>query len=312
MIGGCLPLECGKRPFFHKNAFLLNSGRNALRLFLRKTGIEKIFVPIFTCPVVVDAVKSENVTPVFYDLNEDLSPSVKIEENDFLLMNNRFGLTYRLVEQTVKKHPKTIVDSAQSFYAPATGLADIYSPRKFFGLPDGGALVCPDLTHQDEPKERDFSYDRSSHLLISADLDSQKAEDDFAKNDDDLNGFPVMKISRLTESLLGNIDYDFVKLRRLSNFDILHKNLKTFNRLSLTLTTNDVPMFYPYLTEHPLKARQKLLKKGIDTAIYWPAIDSFCEKNTYSIYLRDHIVPLPLDQRYEKNDMERILSAILN
>ena len=311
-IGGCLPLETGKTPFFHENALLYNSGRNALRAVLRRLKIERLYVPALTCPVVFDAVGAENVTPVFYDLNEDLSPAGDIPDDAVLLMNARFGTTDAVVEKVVAAHPRAIVDAAQAFFAPKRGLATVYSPRKFFGLPDGGAVVCDFLTPDDAPAERDFSYDRMAHLLAAADIGSEKADDDFIKNEESLNGFPVMRMSRLTESLLGDIDYGFVRRRRLDNFAVLHDALASFNLLKISMTARDVPMFYPFMTDKPFAVRKKLLKAGVDTPIYWPDIEKTTGKAPYSVHLRDKIVPVPLDQRYDSSDMARIVNAILN
>jgi len=228
------------------------------------------------------------------------------------LMNDRFGTTGAIVEKVVAAHPLTVVDAAQAFFAPKRGLATVYSPRKFFGLPDGGAAVCDLLTPDALPAERDFSYDRTAHLLVAADLDSEKADDDFIKNEDSLNDFPVMRMSRLTESLLGNIDYDFVRKRRLDNFSVLHKALAPFNLLKISMTACDVPMFYPFMTGKPFAVRKKLLKAGIDTPIYWPDIEKTAGDMKRSVDLRDKIVPLPLDQRYDQAGMTRVVEAILN
>lgn len=51
-----------------------------------------------------------------------------------------------------------IVDNALALYSPArSGVASLYSPRKFSGLPDGGIAVMDAERSLPEPEERDES-----------------------------------------------------------------------------------------------------------------------------------------------------------
>ena len=47
------------------------------------------------------------------------------------------------------KKGNIIFDNSQAFYSKQYGTAGIYSPRKFFGLPDGG-ILCTDLNLEEE------------------------------------------------------------------------------------------------------------------------------------------------------------------
>ncbi len=306
--GGCLPIEKGQNRFRHAPAVLTNTGRNALRLFLRTRRITKLFVPAFTCPVVPRSVRAENADVVFYDLNEDFTPALVFPKNAYVLYNNWFGVCGKKVRAI--SHEKLIVDAAQAFYAGPCGEATVYSPRKFFGIPDGGALVCSPLPSLS--LERDFSYDRAQHLLTAADLGSDKAYDAFAEDEDALNDLPVLKMSRLTETMLSAVDEETVKRKRTENFAVLNAALGKENSLVPDLANDDVPMVYPFLTDDPIKVRVKLLKAGIDTAVYWEGIDEQTEKAPISRRFRRDIVPLPLDQRYGRDDMERIADAVLS
>jgi len=48
-IGGFFGLELAQRPPLHAEALALNSGRNALRLLLRASGVSRIHIPVFSC-----------------------------------------------------------------------------------------------------------------------------------------------------------------------------------------------------------------------------------------------------------------------
>src|SRR3989344_396775 len=54
--------------------FVVNSGKNALRLVLRSFSLKEganVGIPAFCCDAVFQAVKEEKLTPCFFDLKEE-------------------------------------------------------------------------------------------------------------------------------------------------------------------------------------------------------------------------------------------------
>ncbi len=286
-------MECGKSADFH-NGVYLNSARNALRYIIRVYGIKTMRVPAYTCPVVWDAIGAENCEIRFYDIDDGFMPVHGCGKDDFILYNNWFGVCGKQVEAMAECHPNLIVDNAQAFYSAPKGLACFYSPRKFFGLADGGIAVCAKTAG--EEYEQDVSFDRCSHLLKRMDLGAAAGYADFQKNDASLNALPIRKMSALTRAMMGNIDYGVAKAKRLENFHYLEEKLgRRFN-----LATDDVPMVYPYITNDD-SLRQRLIENKIFVAMYW---------NGAQPDLTRKIVPLPIDQRYGLAEMARIVSVI--
>lgn len=286
-------MECGKSADFH-NGVYLNSARNALRYIIRAYGIKTMRVPAYTCPVVWDAIGAENCEIRFYDIDDGFMPVHGCGKDDFILYNNWFGVCGKQVEAMAECHPNLIVDNAQAFYSAPKGLACFYSPRKFFGLADGGIAVCAKTAG--EEYEQDVSFDRCSHLLKRMDLGAAAGYADFQKNDASLNALPIRKMSALTRAMMGNIDYGVAKAKRLENFHYLEEKLgRRFN-----LATDDVPMVYPYITNDD-SLRQRLIENKIFVAMYW---------NGAQPDLTRKIVPLPIDQRYGLAEMARIVSVI--
>ena len=293
-IGGYLGLECGKSVDFH-NGVYLNSGRNALRYIIRAYRIKVLHVPIYTCPVVWDAIRAENCEIKLYEIDKDFRPVFTFEKNDFILYNNWFGVCGKKVKTLAEYYSNLIVDNAQAFYSSPKGLACFYSPRKFFGLPDGGIAICSQKTN--EEYEKDVSFNRCAHLLKRIDIGAASGYKDFQKNDASLNNFPIKKMSDLTHAMMGNINYEDVKNKRLENFKYLEENLGQF----FNLETDDVPMVYPYLSNDN-SLRQKLIENNIFVATYWNGVQSD---------LTQKIIPLPIDQRYGKEHMEKIIQIVL-
>ncbi len=307
-IGGFFELECAHNAPYHANAEYLNSARNALRYIVRAYKIRQMFVPFYTCSVVWEALLKEKVSLRFYALDEGWLPAQTFEKDAFILYNNYFGVCGKNVELLAKRYPNLIVDNAQAFYAPPRGLAAFYSPRKFFGLPDGGLAISPrriDLEHS----ARDCSFARCAHLLKRYDKGASAAYALFSRNDEKLRHLPLRPMSYLTQALMSNINYDFVRQRRLENFAFLHNALKKQNKIDLHLDKTDVPMVYPFVCEDTT-LRARLIKQKIYVARYWPEIENQANIDPMSLYLQQHLVPLPIDQRYDISDMKRILEVI--
>ncbi len=307
-IGGYFELECGHSSSIHAGASTLNSARSALRVTIRTAHITEIFVPSYTCPLIWDAIKAENCNIHLYDIGLDFLPVQDFPHDAFVLYTNYFGVCANLVDILAQKYRNLIIDNAQAFYMPFKGYASFYSPRKFFGLPDGGLLYCRDKLQL--PDAKGISYDMCSHLLKRIDADASTGYADFQRNDEALGERGVQQMSALTQALLGNIDYTGAKAKRLENFAFLHKALSARNKLTFALSDCDVPMIYPFLTDDS-DLRTKLIENKIFVATYWPGTEDTCPPGSTGAYLRRHLIPLPIDQRYGINEMKRIIEKII-
>jgi len=307
-IGGYFELECGRRPMYHADGVLLNSARNALRYIIRAYEIREMYAPYYTCPVVWQAILAENVKIIPYDIDANFMPTIEFPENAFILYNNYFGICGDNVDRLAARYPRLIVDNAQSFFSKKQGLAAFYSPRKFFGLPDGGIAVCD--RHAPDNLDIATSYDLCAHLLKRPDLGATGGYADFQANDGALVNRPVEAMSRLTRAIMGNIDHDFARTRRLKNFQTLHNALGQQNNIKIELKSCDVPMVYPYRV-NDTTLRGRLIENQIFVAKYWPAEDGCeCMQSAAAAHMAQTIVPLPIDQRYDADDMRRILETI--
>ncbi|MCH5327067.1 MAG: hypothetical protein J1E29_07690, partial [Duncaniella sp.] len=83
------------------------------------------------------------------------------------------------------------------------------------------------------------------------------------------------------------------------------------NQLNISLSQRDIPMIYPFLTERDA-LRKHLIDSKIFVAKYWPNVLEWVDKNSIEYYLANNILPLPIDQRYDDEDMNRILDILKN
>lgn len=305
-IGGYFELVCDKKPLYYQDGIYLNICRNALRYIIRALGIKRIHIPFFTCHVVDEAIQSEGCKILKYNLDKNLLPEQDFPREDFIVYNNYFGVLGQNVETLSQIYPNLIVDNAQAFYSKPNCRAVIYSPRKFFGLPDGGILRGKDIPLLN--LQIGTSTSVISHLLKRLESGAEAGYKDFVINDSKLDNYPVQSMSELTRALMGNIDYEGAKEKRLSNFAFLRQHLKT--DFPILMSMDDVPLVYPLLIENGSELRNKLISNKIFCARYWPNVLDNCKDQSLEYHLAKNIVSLPIDQRYGEGDMSRIISII--
>lgn len=313
-IGGYFELELRKGEHYHKNALRLNTARNCFEYILLARKYEKVYIPYYTCEVMLQPLLRHHIVYEFYHIGRNLEPleTVDLKPGEAFLYTNYFGLKQSCVERLAKiYHSQLIVDNAQAFFAfRIEGIDTFYSPRKFFGVPDGGYLYTDYLLEQSFPYDK--SFDRIKHLFRRIDEGAEAGYADFRQDDDSLDDNPIRRMSKLTERLLESVDYDAVCERRRSNYLYLHNYLGKSNLLSrVELQDGDVPMVYPYLTED-LTLRNCLIKNKIFVATYWPNVLQWCMAENIEYILGDSLIPLPIDQRYDFCDMDKILKIISN
>ena len=310
-IGGYLQLEFPRRGnFLNPKAIFLNSGRSCLGYILRANNAAHVYVPKYTCEVVIEPLEELNIPYTFYQVNKylEIETDIKLKDKEFILYTNYFGVKDSYCNKlSIKYKNALILDCSQAFYFPPLKYGHtFYSPRKFFGLPDGGILFTRKTIAGKLPT--DISYKRFSHLIKRIDLGAEAAYQDFKKDDKSLSNQPIKQMSVLTKTLLQSINTKEALKIRVNNFDLLHKHLKETNQLKLA-NFNQGAMCYPYMVDY-IGLRKKLIDKKIFVPTYWPNIFEWCDRKEFEYELAEKIMPLPIDQRYRSEDMRRILEAI--
>lgn len=315
-IGGYFSLELEEPKFdnWFTDAVKLNSSRHALEYIIKSLPYQPrtIYIPYYTCEVVLEPIKRLGLNYQFYHIDEQLEiyPLLRLADYEIIIVNNYFGIKDDYINRLLNYYgDKVIVDDAQAFYHKVNKQnRAIYSPRKFFGVPDGGYAVTPDTSNIE--LLQDFSTDRSLHLLRRLDADAEAGYKEFHIDDASLSVEPMKAMSSLTKCLLDAIDYDNKKLKRRENFKILHSSLSTTNKLCIpNIDSFECPMVYPYMTNIP-SLRQRLICNRIFVATYWPNVFEWCQKDTTEYKLAKYLLPLPIDQRYGKEDMKRVVEII--
>lgn len=311
-IGGYFELELQRGRHYHEEALRLNTARNSFEYVLRARRYSKVYIPYYTCGVMLEPLKRLGIDYDFYTINENLEPEREIwlEQGEAFLYTNYFGLKQRCVERLAEVYGKRlIVDNAQAFYAPRVGGIDaFYSPRKYFGVPDGGYLYTD--CRLDGELSRDKSWDRMEHLVRRLDEGAEAGYASFQESETSLDNSPVKLMSRLTERILAGVDYEWSRQRRRENFLYLHGHLGEHNKLKLELQEGEVPMVYPLWVDAGEKLRQELIRNKIFVATYWSNVLEWCPEGMLESDLARSVLALPVDQRYMNEEIKKIIHLI--
>lgn len=309
-IGGYFELQLSPGKEHYPDLVRLNTGRNALEYILKQKGYTKIYIPYFTCDVILQPINRLNIPYQFYSINEQLEPIIdfEIEPHSCFLYTNYFGIKQEAVKTLSKQIKHLIVDNSQAFFSePLPGLDTFYSCRKFFGVSDGAYLQISKKLSKKLPV--DSSLGRFSHLLKSIELGIEGGYSDFKANNDALDDNEIKCMSPLTQKILSSVDYDDCARIRKRNFNFLHKHLKGHNLLKFNTKEDYSPMVYPFLSaDRDLKLH--LIQKKIFVATYWPNVFKWTNSKMYENYLARCLVPLPIDHRYNLQDMFSMLTTL--
>ena len=311
-IGGYFSLELPIHEEYHKDAIRLNTGRNCLEYILRARRYSKVYIPYYTCEVILEPFHKLTVNYEFYHINQDfeVADDIQLKAGEALLYTNYFGLKQRYVERLASHYGKQlIVDNTQAFYdKPVSGIDTFYTCRKFFGVPDGAYLYTDQLL--DDEFEQDESFERMTFLLKRIDLGAEAGYADFREQSRLLVGQPIKCMSKLTMRLMQSIDYQWVAKRRRENFELLHQSLEESNQYHVHLPADAVPMVYPYLTDKK-GLRDHLINNRVFIARYWPNVLDWAGVGSLEHLFTQELLPLPIDQRYNIKKMSWIFTIIL-
>lgn len=310
-IGGYFSLELPLHGIYHSRAIALNTGRNCLEYILRVREYSKVYIPYYTCDVLLEPIRKLGVSYEFYNINAalEIADQFVLQQGEALLCTNYFGLKQRYIEQLATQYgQQLIVDNTQAFYSkPIDGIDTFYTCRKFFGVPDGAYLYI-DRT-LDEELDQDVSWERMTFLNKRIDLGAEAGYADFKELSHCLVGQPIKCMSRLTERMMCSIDYQAVAQQRRDNYHYLHEHLASSNMLQLKMDEDAVPMVYPYFAEEN-ELRVKLIDNKVFVARYWPNVLEWTANDSFESKLTRQVQHLPVDQRYGRKEMNRIIEII--
>ncbi len=311
-IGGFFELELpkGGSPY-HANAIALSTGRACLRLMLHNMSIRKCYVPYYTCDAVFHPFEAESVEMEEYGINTQFDPIYlpKLKDGEYFLYINYFGTKSQTVERLLSLYgDRLIIDNTHLFFHQGYEHNwSFTSARKYFGVPDGAYLYSPVDIQKLPPRFNEISISHNFHRLIGQ---QSLAHQEYTAYEKSLN-CDINSISTLSEQLLSVVDFEFVRQRRLENYYYLHKAFKDINVFHAPDYLDDGPFAYPLITQHTVE-KSKFYEQGLFIPSLW-ADPLRRPKDGFEtdLMIARNLLPLPIDHRYDLNDMQYIADFVL-
>lgn len=310
-IGGYFGLEKLISNEYYPDLAAVNNARCALLYIIKAKHYKKVYLPYFLCDSVRLVLERERIPFEEYRIDRSFLPILDINTSseEVVYIVNYYGLIFE--EQIISlknRYGNIVVDNAQSFFTrPIKGIDTIYSCRKFFGVPDGGYAYTDAVFPQKIPV--DVSMDRMKHILGR--FEGNSASDYyeyFNNNDESFKEIELRLMSKLTHNILGAIDYHTAKRRREENFMYLSNALGKINSLKVKCPPG--PYAYPFYIQNGMAVKKQLAKRKIYVATLWPnVLGTGLDIETE---FTENILPLPCDQRYTEEDMQRVVTSIKN
>lgn len=317
-IGGYFELELPDYGDPFPDRLKYQSARAALRAMLECAKIKLVYLPVYICEAVSQAVTDAHSSVQWYSLDGSLYPKglpKDLEKGSIVLYVNYFGLCDASVKRLLQEYPRrqVVIDNSQALFAPhENALATIYSARKFMGVPDGGLLATNEPGIKPPDTEDTDSIDRMRAMLIRSAYPANNGYDSYLKAESTLTNTRPIGMSRLTNRLISSIDVGEIKSKRRKNFLVLAKKLDEYNKQSWRLEANTVPLCYPLLIDSDVgELRKKLIEKGIYTPSYWPEVKLRAVNNSLEYHLSFRCIFLPCDQRYTAAQMSSLAQEVI-
>lgn len=300
--------------YFENQIARLNTARAGIYHALKILNCTTLYLPYYQCESVKKFLYAKEIDLKFYQITADFEPKIENTYPDSaILVVNYFGiLGQKKMANIVSRFKNVIIDNCPAFYnAPFKDCLNVYSPRKFFGVPDGCYVIGEGADQFTDNYPEDLSSETSNFLLKRIELGCNTSYTDRMKNEHRLDNSDVLRMSKLTSVLLHSIDYQNIRQKRIANFNLAHKLYSGMNLINPTQYIDElsVPMVYPLVVKDAELVR-KLKDNNIYTGRWWNYVLNYVDENSFESLLSKYMVPIPIDQRYDKNEIQFVYEKI--
>ena len=311
---------CDDRNFlFTESPHWFLSGRSALKAIIADIPqgdkqVNSISLPSWCCDSIIRPFLEAGIEVFFYPV---LGSEQQLDNitTDAVLLMDFFGYTgYSQIEAY-----KGIVirDVTHSLFSKPYDDADYYfgSLRKWAGFYTGGYAwgfknPLPQLPENPDYLRLRREAMEAKKAYIEGTSDSKDYLKAFDKAEDMLAHCGIELMDKQDYDWVRSLDVKFIRDRRLSNAAILLKAFKEY-AVFKDFKECDCPMFMPILVPNGLRdnLRKYLIGHQIYCPVHWP-VTEFHQLTTEERFIYDNELSLVCDQRYDGDDMHRIIDTV--
>lgn len=324
------------------NTIYLRSGREALLYVATLTKLAGtrpvILFPAYCCWSMSAPFEKAGWKIVYYRLNEDLTVDIdfliglmrKCHPYAVLTMNYYGSASTNSAVKAIKaQDQKCLV--VEDFSHCTFSIKQIFnqsvdyyvsSIRKSIGICDGAVVISQfPLDESIIGKEETALSDLRYHSQIL------KGEYAFSKNENDkklflreiregegiLNDFEmILPMTGRAQRMLKTINSKSIVYARRENFKHLYEVLKDKIRMpkGIERAFDGAPFSLPILMDNRDELQSVLAQKGLYAPVLWPLCDEARRVCPVSAQMSDKMLSIPIDQRYDYDDMEDIAQII--
>ncbi len=323
------------------DSVLLSTGRSGISLVLdeieyrRPDTIKKALIPSFTCDTVIEPFIQKGYEIYTYTVDSSLNVNtaqfrdlIKNTGARLVLVHRYFGFDTLPDFDDIICEFRTggvifIEDKTQSLYGDFPLLSADYfigSLRKWDALPDGGYAVCKEGTFHKKPSEYDgelmekkIKASKLKYEYLNSGIGEKKVFlDEFAEAEMLLsNQKQNYLISPMSEYIQSSMDVEFMKVARRKNYRYVYDRIKDILKiLTPELSDSDVPLYLALSVDDRAGLQSHLRDNFIYAPVLWPKPSNHPDKNCTAEWIYDTVICLPIDQRYNLDDMKRMTDCI--
>lgn len=317
-IGSFIELQLPKGKEYYnldKDIARLNTGRMAIWHAFRVTGAKRIWIPIYQCDSIRNTFKDKDIEIKYYHQDKYFNPiNLNPDGEDAVLLVNYFGIMSQArLKSLSSKYNNVIIDNCQAFFCqPIDTALNVYSCRKFVGVPDGSYVIGKNAHLYTEEYPQCFSSDTAAFLLMRIEYGCEgKGYEARSINEHRIDSEDCMKMSKLTHAILDGTDYDFIKKKRRENFEYASSLFKDINLMSpeAYYDVNTVPMVYPLLVEDDDLIKRLNSAKHFQ-GHWWSYIREEQPEDLFEHWISRYVIPITIDQRYGKEELDYLNKII--
>ena len=194
--------------------------------------------------------------------------------------------------------------------------------RKWSGVFDGGFAVCREGLFCQKPtlideKLQDAKKEASKlkyEYLFEGKGDKSEYLSKYKESEEILSAQSrFYSISDLSISILSNLDVQELEMKRRLNYEVITEGLIGCTDIKVIfeeIKKDEVPLYCPILCGNRDEAQKKLIENSIYAPVVWPKADCCPLVDGDANYLYEHILCIPIDQRYNVYDMRRVIDVI--
>lgn len=301
-----------------------------------------VLIPAYTCQTVITPFEEAGWHCVYYSISRSLRIDVQsiteLVENhhpSLVVVHPYFGMDLNETEKSLltmikKQGIDIVVDLTQCLFSTkeySFASFIVASYRKWMPIPDGGYLKSLSqkvVISQPESENSEFSekeiaamylrgqyFENGQQRTKAISIRLSKAADFIAESN-----IAPHRMSFVAYNLMQNENFDLNQQCRFDNYTYLYNNFIESDKIAKVCKDIDAVTTAPLYFTIYVKDRPALQRLFVQDSIYapviWPVEDERVLIDEDVNYIYNHLLAIPCDQRYDQNDMQRVVEIINN